>query len=62
MNTRIIRRNEIQNRLGVGRSTIYEWMSAGLFPRPIKLGPKSVGWPENEIEAWIQARIDGRRV
>jgi hypothetical protein len=26
------------------------------FPRPIALGPRSVGWIEEEVDAWIEAR------
>lgn len=62
MDTRIIRRTELQTKLRVGRSTIYGWMAAGLFPRPIKLGPKSVGWIEDEIDQWVLDRMGDRRV
>lgn len=29
---------------------------AGTFPRRIRLGPKRVGWSENEVQAWITER------
>lgn len=29
---------------------------AGTFPRRVKLGPKRVGWSENEVQAWITER------
>jgi prophage regulatory protein len=26
------------------------------FPRPIKIGSRSVAWIEEEVDAWIEAR------
>ncbi|MDF2143142.1 AlpA family transcriptional regulator [Paenirhodobacter sp. CAU 1674] len=52
----ILRRPEVQSRTGLGRSTIYAMMTAGTFPKPIKLGAKAVGWPESEIAAWLEGR------
>jgi prophage regulatory protein len=42
--------------LGVGRSTIYEWIKDGRFPAPVRLGPKAVGFRADDIHAWIAAR------
>lgn len=53
----ILRRREVQARTGLGRSTIYDGIQAGTFPRPIQLGPRSVGWIESEVTAWLVARI-----
>ncbi len=38
-----------------GKTRIYEEIRQGRFPRPVKLGRKSV-WPESEVRAWIEAR------
>ena len=43
-------------------STIYKRISEGEFPKPVKLGTKSVGWPEDEVAAYIDARIAARDV
>lgn len=53
----ILRLADVKNRTGLSRSTIYLNISQGLFPRPINLGARSVGWLESEIDAWISARI-----
>lgn len=45
---------------GKSRSTIYNEIKAGLWPKPVKLGPRSVGWPESEIDALNKARIAGK--
>jgi prophage regulatory protein len=53
---RLLRLKEVKMRVGLGRSTIYRWISEGYFPKPIKLGYHSVGWLESEIDLWISSR------
>ena len=53
---RIRRRREVLARVGIGQSTMYDWMARGGFPRPLAPGAKMVGWPESAITAWIEAR------
>jgi prophage regulatory protein len=57
---RIIRLPEVMAATGESRSTIYKRISDGKFPKPVKLGPKSVGWVEEEIAAYNEARIAAR--
>lgn len=57
----ILRRRQVEARTGLSRSTIYERMRQGAFPRQIALGAKSVGWLESEVEAWIDTQIDRSR-
>lgn len=54
---RLIRLPEVQHRVGLGRSTIYRWMAAGKFPKPVQLGSYAVAWTEDEVEAWIADRL-----
>jgi prophage regulatory protein len=56
----ILRRTDVERLTGLPRSTIYDRMARGEFPKPIKLSAKSVGWLESEVAAWQQARIDAR--
>lgn len=58
---RIIRLKAVKARCGLSRSTLYNRIAAGEFPRPVALGPRAVGWLESEINAWIAARIDASR-
>lgn len=53
---RILRLPAVTSRVGAGRSTVYSWMEKGLFPRPIVLGPRMVGWREGDIDRWIADR------
>ena len=56
----ILRRRQVERETGYSRSTIYLRISQGLWPRPVNLGPRSVGWPVREIEALVSARIAGK--
>lgn len=59
--TKILRRNEVENITGLSRSTIYDKIKKGVFPRPIKLGERSVGWVSSDIQKWIQDMITQAR-
>ena len=67
---RFIRLNEVLSRTGYGRTSIYRKMEDGEFPKSVKLGgpPKdpsvfdsrAVAWIEDEVEQWIESRIEER--
>ena len=57
---RILRRPEVEAATGLKRSSIYQGMAAGTFPKAIPLGAKAVGWLESEIVAWQKARLAQR--
>lgn len=41
-------------------NSIYSAIRAGVFPRQIQIGPRSVGWPSDEVEAITTARVAGK--
>ena len=48
---RIMRLKEVIDCTGLGRSTIYKYISAGSFPKSVSLGDRAVGWVESEVES-----------
>lgn len=58
---RFLRLPELINRTSLSRSTIYEYIAIGMFPAPITLGKRAVGWLESEVIAWIEQRIASSR-
>lgn len=50
------RRRAVEEITGLSRSTIYDLMAKGQFPRPVKLTAKAVAWPESAITDWLATR------
>ena len=56
---RLLRLPEVRSLSGQSRSTVYLRIAQGVFPKPIALGPRMVGWRESEVAAVNAARIRG---
>ena len=56
MSLKILRRKDVEEIVGLSRSTGCEVVGTGAFPRSIRLGPRAVGWRLSDIEAWIEFR------
>ncbi|MSQ54907.1 MAG: AlpA family transcriptional regulator [Betaproteobacteria bacterium] len=56
---RLLRLPDVEQAVGYRRTAIYDKVKTGEFPKPIPLGPRAraVGWISEEIEAWIESRI-----
>ena len=52
----IYRLPEVMNMTGLSRSSIYLRVSTDEFPKPVKIGRRAIGWPEDSIIAW-QAKM-----
>jgi len=57
MNNRILRLKEVIQKTGLSRSSIYQFMKDGEFPKSIELGARAVGWLESEIDLWVKRRV-----
>ena len=53
----ILRRKQVEARVGLKRSSIYVKVKAGEFPAPVRLGVRAVGWVESSVDEWLRARI-----
>jgi prophage regulatory protein len=59
---RIIKLPELKNQTGKSRSSIYDTLNPKSprydesFPKPIRVGLRSIGWIEAEVQAWIETR------
>jgi prophage regulatory protein len=42
---------------GLRKTKIYELQAEGAFPMRVKLTSHSVGWLENEVQAWLARRV-----
>ncbi|GAC1622249.1 MAG: hypothetical protein NVS9B10_05990 [Nevskia sp.] len=64
----ILRRRDLESRLRLSRSTIYDKINPrsprydASFPKPIHLGGgAAVGWIESEVADWLQRQIAASR-
>jgi prophage regulatory protein len=56
----ILRRPAVTRKTGLASSSLYAAIARGEFPKPIKLGERSVGWLGREVDAWIEGRAAKR--
>ena len=56
MNERLLRRREVEQITGMGRSSIYRLMKAGSFPRSVRVGSTAVRWRSSDITRWVESR------
>lgn len=49
---KFLRLNEVEELVGLKRSSIYNKMQDGSFPRCIRLTTRAVAWRESDIAAW----------
>ena len=61
MPKQLLRLPQVRQAVGYSRSEVYRLIGLGLFPKPIPLGARAVAWDADEIDRWIQERINARK-
>lgn len=54
---RILRLAQVIEVTGLGKTKIYELQASGQFPMRVQITTHSVGWVEEEVQAWLTRRI-----
>ena len=57
---RFIRLSQVEMLTGYKRSRLYDFVKAGTFPQPLKIGPRATAWVEGEVQDWINQKIEQR--
>jgi prophage regulatory protein len=52
----LLTRKQVEQVVGLSRSSIYLMQSRGGFPRPIRVGKRAVRWRASDINNWIESR------
>lgn len=57
---RIVRMQEVTDKVALQPSTIYAMVQAGNFPAPFKIAPggRASGWLAVDVDNWLLARAD----
>ncbi|MBA1445764.1 MAG: AlpA family transcriptional regulator [Chromatiales bacterium] len=59
---KILRLQKVTDLVGLKRSSIYNLMAEGRFPKSITLGGKrAVGWIDQEVNDWLEQQIEASR-
>ena len=59
---RILRLAQVIEVTGLRKSKLYELQAAGQFPMRVQITAHTVGWVEEEVQAWLARRIASRSV
>jgi prophage regulatory protein len=59
-NLKILRKPETCNVAGMSNTSLFEQTRAGIFPPPISLGARAVGFIAHEIQTVLAARTVGK--
>jgi len=54
---RMLRLAQVIDMTGLGKTKIYELQAGGSFPMRVKITAHSVGWIEDEVQAWLARRV-----
>ncbi len=56
-NVKLLRIAEVKNKTGMSRASIYAEMKKGKFPKNIKITVRCVAWKSDDVDAWIEKKI-----
>lgn len=52
-----LRGEQVYKITGLSRTTVWRMASAGDFPRPVALSPRTRAWLASDVHRWLDARI-----
>ena len=52
--SRLLRLRQVLEITGLCKSQLYRLLAAGKFPKPVRVGPRTVRWTLESILAWIE--------
>ncbi|MBO9108943.1 AlpA family phage regulatory protein [Agrobacterium sp. S2/73] len=58
---RLISLNDVCKMTSMSRTMINRYRAEGRFPLAVDLGERRVAFVREEVEAWVQAKIDARK-
>jgi prophage regulatory protein len=59
----ILSKKDVIKMIGLSPVTLWRMEKAGNFPNRIKLGPRRIGWREDDVNSWIESRpsVEGEK-
>ncbi len=57
----LITAKEVLRRVQRSKAWLYKQLSKDAFPRPVKIGTRSISFVESEVDHWIKKQISASR-
>lgn len=51
----LLRLPDVTRRAGISRSTLYQYISSGRFPAPVRVGARAVRWRASDVSRWLES-------
>ena len=55
-NIQILRQAEVEAKLRMSHTSFWRLRKKSDFPKPIALGPRTIGWREDAIDIWLMKK------
>jgi len=55
--TGFVRLAQVLKLVPVSRTSIWRWVNAGTFPKPLKLAEKTTAWRAEDVRDWINSQV-----
>lgn len=59
--TRVIRKRQVLERIGLSDTTLWRMVRDRRFPAPLQLSANAIGWREGDVEDWLATRVTTTR-
>jgi len=60
MKSIFLSKKEVARKFNISPSTVFRWANDGIIPPPIRLGPNTICWDENELDDAIEEKKKDR--
>ena len=57
----VLRLPQVCKMTGLSRSSVYQMEADQLFPSRVRIGARSVGWIESEVQSWLRQKVESGR-
>lgn len=54
MQMKLLRRQEVEELVGISRSTLYTMISEGRFPKQVQISTRAVRWRRSDVIEWMR--------
>jgi len=54
---RILRKRQVSELTGLGKTTLYHMVKNGTFPKPVKIGKRAIGWKISDLKEWLERLV-----